>query len=122
MVDSCGFLEPEDEGAFVDWQKKDPNSSPYRENGKVCPKCHGFGGWNLTLNAYPLHGKEDTPENRHNFSHFRSSCGTCGGWGYVHTDMNCPGHEWKFEKNLGRCYNRYKCKVCGIMQDVDSSD
>lgn len=105
--------------AFLDFVLREP----YARDTKLCPVCHGYGGWNLRLNAYRLpEGLPDTAENRHKYVHFRQSCGTCNGWGYVHKDMNCSGHEWKFVQNLGRCYNRYRCTKCDTVNDVDSSD
>ena len=113
------YLNPTDPGAFDDWTLKKP--SPAFK--KVCPRCSGYGGWNLTLNAYGLHpGMEDTQENRHRFSHFRAMCDHCSGWGYVHESNQCAGHEWKFVENLGRCYNRYECINCHVTSDVDSGD
>lgn len=115
------FLESTDPDAFVDWVKRKPEDC-YIKDSKECPVCRGFGGWNLTLNAYPLRDRPDTPENRRNFSHFTCSCSTCYGWGYVERNMNCAGHVWEFQQNLGRCYNRYVCTSCGLINDVDSSD
>ncbi len=31
-------------------------------------------------------------------------------------------HVWKFDVNLGRCYNQYKCTKCGALEQVDSGD
>lgn len=104
--------------AFLDWPKRDPSSS----GEVVCPKCKGHGGWNLQLNAYPLWDKEDTAENRHTFAHFRSMCGMCNGWGWGAAESFVCDHNWTFEQNLGKCYNRYRCTHCNVRQDVDSSD
>jgi len=104
--------------AFVDWVHKEPAYGCTKE----CPRCKGFGGWNLLLNSYPLHGKEDTPENRHLFSHFRAMCSHCNGWGYVSPAETCTGHDWKWIQNLGRCFNRYECIHCKKTSDVDSGD
>ena len=112
------YLEPSDTGAFTDW----PTPRPVPADHKTCPKCTGHGGWNLVLNAYSLHGRPDTPENRHLYSHFRTICGTCNGWGYVHQDMNCPDHKWVYERKLGRCYHLYRCESCGRTSEVDSGD
>lgn len=124
------FMTPRDPDAFVDFPKKD--ISPLCEilgNTIECPQCLARGGWNLQVNAYPMHSRADTPENRHKFAHFRCLCNVCNGHGYVREDQNnhnpeCieNGHGWKFDSNLGKCYNRYKCVICGIFQDVDSSD
>lgn len=104
--------------AFVDWVRREPAYGSTVE----CPRCKGFGGWNLQMNAYSLHGKADTPENRHLFSHFRAMCSHCNGWGFVSPAETCPGHEWIWEANTGRCLNLYRCTVCGKKSEVDSSD
>lgn len=31
-------------------------------------------------------------------------------------------HKFVFDRNLGRCYNRYVCTLCGAFSCVDSSD
>jgi len=31
-------------------------------------------------------------------------------------------HYWLFDRNLGRCYNQYKCSHCGALSRVDSGD
>ena len=31
-------------------------------------------------------------------------------------------HHVLKETNIGRCYNRYTCEICGISYTVDSSD
>ena len=112
------YMDHTQPDAFVDWVHKEPAYGCTKE----CPRCKGFGGWNLLLNSYPLHGKEDTPENRHLFSHFRAMCSHCNGWGYVSPDETCPGHEWVWEANTGRCLNLYRCTVCGKKSEVDSGD
>ena len=113
-----GYMDHTHPDAFVDWVKQEPAYGATVE----CPRCKGFGGWNLQLNAYSLHGKEDTPANRHTYSHFRGICEHCNGWGYVSPEEKCQGHDWEFHSNLGRCYNRYQCIHCGKFSDVDSSD
>lgn len=112
------FMDYNHPDAFVDHVRKEPRYGMTKE----CPRCKGYGGWNLQLNAYPLHTYPNTPENRHRYSHYRSSCGHCNGWGFVSSEVTCDGHEWKFEKNLGRCYNRHRCTKCGQQWDVDSGD
>ena len=104
--------------AFLDWPKRSPEYGATKE----CPRCKGHGGWNLLLNAYNMHGMEDTAENRHKFAHFRQMCGHCYGWGYVAPEEDCPGHDWKHVATIGRCLNRYECIHCQQISDVDSSD
>lgn len=113
------FMEPTDADAFVDY----PLRAPMPEYGltKPCPRCQGHGGWNLCLNSYPLHDKPDTAENRHQFSHFRSSCGNCHGWGYVKESQTCV-HDWLSDAQVGRCLHRYRCKNCDQTIVIDSSD
>lgn len=124
------YLTPKDEGAFVDFPKAKMDSLCVSIGRTFeCPRCKGHGGWNLALNSYPLHSYEDTPENRHRYAHFKCMCEICNGYGYVRqSELNqnsgClnNGHIWSFAQNLGKCYNRYKCLVCGTHQEVDSSD
>ena len=113
------YLTPEDQHAFLDWT----HLSPVYDRTKECPVCKGFGGWNLRVNAYSMPpGYADTAENRHQQVHFRTMCGHCNGNGYVTPEESCKGHKWSFLKNLGNCYNRYKCVHCVKTEDVDSSD
>lgn len=113
------YLDHTHPDAFVDHTKIAKPEGPY----KPCPRCQCHGGWNLTLNAYSLPaGVEDTAENRRRHVHFRCICSHCQGYGWVHESVDCPGHNWVHHSNLGRCYNRYMCTVCGKFDDVDSSD
>ena len=113
------YLESTDPGAFLDWPEVDIRLI---KGYRLCPVCQGHRGWNLRLNAYPLHTLEDTAENRHRHSHFRCQCSHCNGWGQVHESVTCAGHEWKWIKNTGRCLNLYECIHCGKKHEVDSSD
>jgi hypothetical protein len=114
------YIEPTDNDAFVDFPEK---AAPPEYMGLTveCPQCKGHGGWNLRLNEYRLHGKEDTPENRHLFSHFRAHCTQCQGYGYVTPDNADHIHKWKIVRNTGNCLNLYECEVCGRGWEVDSS-
>jgi hypothetical protein len=106
--------------AFVDFEKLEPMvNTGYT---KPCPVCQCYGGWNLKLNAYPLHNYPNTAENRHRYSHFRSNCSHCNGYGYTLPTETCSGHEWERKQNLGRCYTLYVCKKCNKNMEVDSSD
>lgn len=111
------YLTPDHPDAFVDWELRKPE----RDLTKMCPVCKGHGGWNLELNAYQ-NQYEDTPANRHLFSHFRAHCSHCNGWGYVEESEMCPGHEWETVKSLGNCLRLEKCRKCGAEIQVDSSD
>lgn len=113
------YLEATDTDAFVDWPEVEVR---LLKGNKVCPVCQGHGGWNLKLNAYNLHSYENTPENRHRYSHFRCCCSHCNGWKQVRADENCQGHEWKRIATTGRCLNLYECVHCGKKSEVDSSD
>ena len=116
------YLEPTDPDAFVDFPVKDKPTYDYQKGYVVCPKCDGHGGWNLKLNAYPLRGLEDTSENRHKFSHFKSNCGQCGGWGWTSPENTKCIHEMSRYRNVGKCLNEYVCVKCGMIEEIDSSD
>lgn len=111
---------PTPEDRLTYYRQQFPNATPLR-----CPKCKGYGGHNLEVNAYPLRkGMADTAENRHQFCHFRRSCDQCVGWGYVtdKRDAECvheagPGTATNF-----RCVTNYRCIKCGKGWSVDSSD
>lgn len=114
------YLTPESPDAFVDFPVLDPVPLAYLT--KICPVCHGHGGWNLRVNSYTLPiGTADTPENRHKYVHFRAHCTHCNGWGYVREDETCTGHEWRHVRNTGNCLNLYRCDKCGKEWEIDSS-
>lgn len=117
------FLNPTDPDAFVDYPLQSAEEAATNINcTHLCPKCKGHGGWNLELNAYPLNGKEDTPENRHKHSHFRAFCSQCEGWGYVREEDQDHVHDWVHARNVGNCLNVFKCSICDKEREVDSSD
>lgn len=120
------YLNPGDKGCWKDWprseMKKLREMSHASGHTKLCPVCKGHGGWNLTLNAYPLHNYADTPKNRHYQSHFRAHCMHCNGWGWTSPGEQCSGHEWKHVRNTGNCLNLYECTKCGKRWEIDSSD
>ena len=122
MTTAKPFMDHTHPDAFVDFTKMALPVWATPDQYKECPRCKGHGGWNLQRNAYSLHNYADTAENRHRYSHFCAMCGHCKGWGFVSVKVTCPGHEWVFDKNLGRCYNRYRCTLCSAINDVDSSD
>jgi hypothetical protein len=107
-----GYLEPTDPGAFLGIEKKSRESyeRSWSESAAECAKCLGHGGWNLRL----------SPDGQHS----KASCDNCNGWGYVPAAQGAHIHDWKYQANLGNCYNRYRCVVpgCGKFWDVDSSD
>lgn len=124
------YLNRDDPGALVDhptpadrlvqWQKYHANVTPL-----LCPKCHGYGGHNLQVNAYALpKGMEDTAENRHKYRHFRASCSQCVGWGYVtdKQDAECVHQPGPGTATSFRCVTNYRCTKCGKEWSVDSSD
>ena len=116
------YLEPgidPEELLFKDYPPKDRPKN--YELGDPCPRCKRHGGWNLKLNAYPLHDYPDTPENRHAYAHLRSSCSACWGWGYLQPGQTCA-HSWKDSKTVGKCLHEWVCEKCGQTITIDSSD
>lgn len=90
-----------------------------------CPKCKGYGGWNLRLNAFPPVYAQCTSEPPIP-GHFQASCGQCWGWGWVEAasaDVGCvhsfteiaPDQPW-------RCWHTIRCTQCGRTRSYDSSD
>ena len=47
--------------------------------------------------------------------------GTANGWRETPSIVENCTHQLK-ERNLGRCYNEYRCDICGYTYRVDSSD
>lgn len=116
------FMTHTDPNAFIDHPMADQEEAKKMGFSCLCQKCKGHGGWNLELNAYPLRGKDNTPENRHKYSHFRAHCTNCHGWGYVNETCGDHIHEWSFVRNLGNCLNLHRCDTCGKEWEIDSSD
>lgn len=116
------YLKPTDADAFKDMTKKEPEpagemlgqyvAKPRCASVPVveCGQCHGYGGWNLKLDA------------RGPGKHFRAHCNNCNGWGYVSAKQGNHVHEWGRGETIGRCLTRYTCAGCGQVNDVDSSD
>lgn len=122
---------------FTDMEvRQPPTGYPCKaEEATICPQCKGYGGWILTLNAYPLpQGMEDTAENRAKYCHFRAHCSQCSGWGWVKAgskDAECvhKNRELSVEEcrargigHHGMCWHVYECEKCGQIRSVDSSD
>lgn len=129
------YITPEHPDAFVDFPGKKPKENWNYKGQELaeCPKCYGYGGWNLTLNAYRLPpAYEDTPENRHRFVHFQAACFNCHGWGWMPAEETDHIHDFKEisreaaeqrgVNHYGMCYHVYVCSVCDKVKSVDSSD
>jgi hypothetical protein len=116
--------------------RRPPTDYPCKaEDATLCPLCKGYGGWVLTINAYPLpEGYENTPENRAKYCHFRAHCNQCNGWGWVKrdgVDADCI-HDYqelsqataqaKGIRHYGMCWHVYQCSKCGRTMSQDSSD
>ena len=114
------FLSPEDPDAFVDW----PASVEAPPEGFIiCPQCKGYGGWNLSVNRYPLpDGLYDTAENRHLHVHFLAGCNNCWSNGFVPEAQGDHVHEYKSVETTQRGDNVWECQGCGDRVKVDSSD
>lgn len=96
---------------FTDMKKKKQSDYDFGHESVECPLCHGYGGWIDRLNFYK------------DGSHSKFSCRQCNGWGYVEKgskDETCI-HDMVHTKNLGNCYNEYKCSKCGQVERIDSS-
>lgn len=121
------YLEPDAPAAHVDYPPLVTNERGAAKHaippGSVaCPKCNGWGGHNLRLDAYPLRNMDNTAENRHMYSHFKASCDQCAGWGHVPAEDAACVHDFKHHRNVGNCLNEYRCSKCGKTWTVDSSD
>jgi hypothetical protein len=114
------YMKPTDPDAFVDFPKK-PRATWMPDDYVECPKCDGHGGWNLTLNAYNLWDRPDTPENRHRYSHFVASCSQCWGYGWVDPKETECIHTYKFLRSTGNCLRQEKCTGCDKVIEIDSS-
>ena len=113
-------MEATDKDAFLDFPLKE-KSSFLPSDYVSCPVCKGHGGWNLSLNSFPLHGKENTAENRHLYSHFRCSCNQCNSLGWTSKENVCI-HDMIHVAKIGACLNTYECSKCNTTMQVDSSD
>jgi hypothetical protein len=127
------YLEATDPDAFLDYPKFAPPVEYHPEWAVECPVCQGHGGWNLRVNCYPLHHREDTPENRHFHAHFRCHCTQCAGWGWTTPENAECVHDYARQLSYaecrdrgvyhaGRCWHVYECSKCGKTLSQDSSD
>lgn len=112
------FMDATHEKAFVDFPEKSTQPS-HLPNSQECPVCKGHGGWNLRLNAYPLHGYADTPENRHRYTHFRANCPQCNGYGWTN-DLACL-HDFVRVGSIAMFQHKDECRKCGMAVVNDSS-
>ena len=116
------YMNIDDPNAFFEMEKKDKAEyEKHHGEGVECPKCHGYGGWRLRLNAYGPG------------VHFNASCFQCNGWGYVNKhgeDAYCV-HEYKEIsqteccelgiQHFGMCWHVTRCVKCGRVTSYDSS-
>jgi hypothetical protein len=103
------YLTPDSPDAFLGLSKT--TYAPLFRNPIECPKCKGYGGWHLEIDAYGS-GR-----------HFDAGCQNCNSWGWVEqgsADALCV-HDYNRADNLGNCVNRYRCSKCGHAIEVDSS-
>lgn len=115
------YLKVGDPGCFQDMEIKSQPTEYHKDWTVHCPKCQGYGGWNLTLNAYGS-GK-----------HFQAGCDQCVGWGWVHPDNAKCVHDYRKElsqdeckkrgiSHFGMCWHVVECTKCGKISAYDSSD
>lgn len=115
------YIDHTNENAFTDFPPIDKEYCQKLGLLHECPKCKGHGGWNLLLNAYPLHHHPNTQENRHKFSNFRARCDHCAGWGFTKNPSDHI-HTWVKDKVIGRCLTQHRCTQCDMIWTIDSSD
>jgi len=92
------YVQPGDAEAWVDWPVVNQRAPAWMsKDSEKCGICRGHGGWNLLLAAYPLvEGRDNTSENRHLFSHMRTSCHACSGHGWILTSEKRCVHEYRY--------------------------
>ena len=120
------YLEPGDPNSFKDMEIKPNPGDRYAEDAAVdyqsCPKCQGYGGWNLKVDCYGGRYKgEIVPELRH----FQASCSQC--WGYGWVKKGSPSskciHKWVHSRaGKWNCTHYEKCSECGTEVFIDSGD
>ena len=113
------YINPDQPEAFVDF----PTPTPAPAGQSKCPKCQGHRGWNLRINAYPLHPTlPDNPDNRHRHAHFRASCDNCQGQGYVPQNAAEHVHQWQLDPNRSKTFRQtYICATCNAVEERDTS-
>lgn len=109
-----GNLEPGDPDCFDGMQPIPRRFDDYVQ----CARCQGYGGWNLTLNAFKRYENGKLV----GYSHFRASCDNCMGSGWVQKKYDGHVHKWEVDGYPYRCVTRYKCQGCGSINEVDSGD
>lgn len=112
------YLDENHPDAFRDFPAK-PEKPSFMPDAVECPRCKGHGGWNLDLNCYPLHGYDDTPENRHRYGHFRAGCPQCGGHGWTN-DVACV-HDFAEVGSVAMFQHVHRCQKCGVERVYDST-
>lgn len=112
------FLDENSPDAHTDFPVK-PERPDHLPGSQECPRCKGHGGWNLRLNAYPLHNLPDTPETRHRNAHFRANCPQCNGYGWT-DDIACI-HEFVRVGSVAMHEHIDRCAKCATERIYDSS-
>ena len=111
------YLNEKSPRAFLDF----PEPEAPHQGRETCPRCGGHRGWNLRLNAYPMPaGREDTPENRHRFTHYQAACPNCNGWGHVPEVQAGHAHLWETVSWLDMVHTE-RCRECGLERQPDTS-
>lgn len=98
----------------------DPHDLVFKDKKKVellkgtvhCHVCHGYGRWNLILDAYGVG------------NHFVAVCSQCNGDGYLDPfgpHVNCSRHYWIPIIKISQHVYIHKCLECNYEKEVDSS-
>lgn len=99
------YLKPTDKGAFKDMKVRGKATAIDKgtQNLIKCPKCKGYGGWHLKIDAY---GKD---------KHFDAGCDQCNSWGWVNKDSKDATCLHKWGSDHGKCMfeHTYMCTKCG---------